>query len=94
MVSDKRLFVGDIRPMNSVSVRGINGESLVEGIGTVRFRISDAEEEEHEITLENVLYLPNTSKNLISISQWSEDREDDCGIMTRGEHSLFLWDHD
>ena len=41
-----------------------------------------------------MIYLPSSSKNLISISQWSNDKGDDCGVISRGEYSLFMWDHD
>ena len=92
--AEKSLFVGDITPLASVGVRGINGVSLAEGIGTVRFDVKDDDGKVHEITLHNVLYLPDASKNLISISQWSEEKQDNCGIISRGDHSLFMWDHD
>ena len=92
--AEKSLFIGEINPLTSVGVRGINGISRAEGTGTVKFEIRDDEEKSHEITLHNVLYLPQASKNLISISQWSEERGDNCGIMSRGEGSLFLWNND
>ena len=50
--------------------------------------------EHKEITLDNVIYLPESPNNLISISRWSRDRGDDCGILSRGEYSIFLWDND
>ena len=45
-------------------------------------------------TLDNVLYLTSSAKNLISISKWSEDKGDDCGVFTRQHYSIFYWDND
>ena len=41
-----------------------------------------------------MIHLPESSKNLISIAQWSKDRKDDCKIFSRGEHSILMWDND
>ena len=87
--ADKTLFVGDVTLLDGVGVRGINGTSMAKEIGTIKFEMKDDDGKSHTITLENVLYLPEASKNLISISQWSEQKKDNCGIMSRGEYSLF-----
>ena len=41
-----------------------------------------------------MIYLPDYPKNLISITRWSEDRDDNCGIFSRGKYSIFLWNDD
>ena len=41
-----------------------------------------------------MIYLPESAKNLISISKWSDNKGDDCGILTRRRFSIFLWDQD
>eukprot|EP00957_Ditylum_brightwellii_P127357 9711031-Ditylum_brightwellii.AAC.1 len=46
------------------------------------------------IELDNVLCISSAPKNLISISQWSEERKDDRGILTRCNYSIFLWNND
>ena len=43
---------------------------------------------------QHVIYLPGAVKNLISISQWSKDKQDNCAILSRGSYSIFLWNHD
>ena len=91
---DKSLFVGDIRPISNIGVKGISGCAQAEGIGTVEFTLLDDKKEEHNIRLDNVIYLPVAAKNLISISQWTKDRKDNCGVISRGDCSMFLWDHD
>ena len=67
---------------------------MVKGIGTVTFTVTDDQGIESTIKLDNVIHLPEASKNLISISQWSRDRKDDCGVISRGEHSIFMWNND
>ena len=49
--ADRSLFVGDITPLDSVGVRGINGVSMANGVGTVKFQLKDDEGIPHEITL-------------------------------------------
>ena len=39
--ANKSLFVGEMTPLSTVGVRGINGVSLAKGLGTVRFDIKD-----------------------------------------------------
>ena len=34
------------------------------------------------------------SKKLISITSWSKDNNDGCGIFSRESYSIFLWKHD
>ena len=91
---DKFLFIGEIRPCPNIRVKGVSGIAIAAGIGTIRFTITSKTGEHNEITLDNVIYLPESPKNLISISRWSRDRGDDCGILSRGEYSIFLWDND
>ena len=38
--------------------------------------------------------MPQCPKNLISIARWSKDRQDNCGIFSRGTYSIFLWNDD
>ena len=77
----------------SIGVRGISGKAMAEGIGTIKFRIIDDKKTAHEITLSGVIYLPEAVKNLISIAKWSEEKNDDCGVLTRGNSSIFFWGH-
>ena len=77
--------------MTHIGVKGVGGIAEVVGMGTIRFRIKD---ESEEITLHNIIYLPDCPKNLISITRWSEDRGDNCGVFSRGKYSIFLWNND
>ena len=88
------LFASISEPATSIGVRGVSGSSTAEGIGTVKFRLKDDNKKTHDITLKNVIFLPQAAKNLISISQWSSDNSDDCNVTSRGKYSIFRWNHD
>ena len=93
--SDYNLFKeSTYKLIESVGVQGIAGRAVAKGIGTVVFTVMDDNGEKSTITLKNVIHLPEASKNLISISQWSRDNKDNCGVMSRGSHSIFMWDND
>ena len=82
--SQPELFTTMSEPPTRIAVKGIAGSSTAEGVGSVRFSIVDSNDNEHTIDLENVIYLPNAAKNLISTSQ----------ILSRGTYSIFLWGND
>ena len=86
--------MGELNPVNTIGVKGISGIAKAEGIGTVEFSLTDDDGIVHNIKLEGVIYLPQAAKNLISISKWSEDKHDNCGVFSRGAYSIFLWDDD
>eukprot|EP00957_Ditylum_brightwellii_P024820 1875892-Ditylum_brightwellii.AAC.2 len=50
-------------------VLGIGCVSKLEGICTIIFPVTDDEGRVSDIELENVLYIPDTPKNFISITQ-------------------------
>ena len=86
---DKYLFVGDIREAPDIIFKGVSGTSKAAGIGKTKFHITDKEGKSTETILKNVIYLPESPKNSISISRWPRDRGDGFGIMSRGEYSIF-----
>ena len=82
--------------IDSVQTSESTGETETEGstfvnLDTLGLRHSGSKS---IITLDNVIHLPEASKNLISISQWIRDNQDNCGVMSRGSHSTFMWDND
>ena len=91
---DKKLFIGDIKELPNIRVKGVSGTSQASGIGKIKFTITNKEGRHKEILLENVIYLLESPKNLIYMSRWSRDQREDCGIMGRGQYSIFLWEHD
>ena len=86
----KSLFVGEIRDAPNVRVKGISGTSQATCIGIINFAITDKEGNGTEILLKNFIYLPESPKNLISVSRWSRDKRDDCGILSRVVFFLLL----
>eukprot|EP00957_Ditylum_brightwellii_P148378 11296463-Ditylum_brightwellii.AAC.1 len=58
------------------------------------FQIKDSRGEIKCIELQNALYTPDAPKNLISISQWSEERRGNCGVLSRGVYSIFMCEKD
>eukprot|EP00957_Ditylum_brightwellii_P145058 11048066-Ditylum_brightwellii.AAC.1 len=50
-------------------ILSIGGVQKPEGIGIVVFQLTDSMGKVHHIKLENVLYIPDAPKNLISITQ-------------------------
>jgi hypothetical protein len=60
---DKRLFVGEIQEYSS-SLECASGKLSITGIGTVKFETSES-----VISVQNVLYVPNLSVNLLSLTK-------------------------
>eukprot|EP00957_Ditylum_brightwellii_P212332 15367190-Ditylum_brightwellii.AAC.2 len=87
----KQLFKELHPALAGTGIVGIGGVSLPEGIGNVVFQITDKDGKKHTIELENVLYIPDAPQNLISINQQPEEHHDNCGILSRGRYSVFLW---
>ena len=56
--------------------------------------LTDDKDVRQKIQLKNVIYLPESAKNLISTTQWSKEKGDDCGILSRGSYSTFFWNND
>ena len=77
-----------------MEIKGVSGRATPSGIGTIQFNLQDDEGVNHLITLDNVLYLPSAPKNLISISQWASNRNDDCEVTSREYFSAFKWNKD
>ena len=67
---------------------------MASGIDAIRFVLTDDKGIKHTIQLDDIIYLPESAKNLISVSRWSDDKGDDCGVLTRGRFSIFMWDKD
>ena len=84
------MFIGKIREAPNIRVKGVYGTSQAVGIGVIKFDIKDKEGNITTITLKNIIYLPESTKNLISISRWDKNKQDGCIIMRRGEYSIFF----
>lgn len=92
--SDLKLFMDVRRYLWNIRVSEISGNALAAGIGSVEFTLRDFEDNIETIRLDNVIYLPEVVNNIILIVQRSENRVDACGILSRGNFSLFFWGND
>eukprot|EP00957_Ditylum_brightwellii_P043223 3275593-Ditylum_brightwellii.AAC.3 len=90
----KKLFEEMWEVPEGIGILGIGGVKKPAGIGTIVFQIADSMGRDSTIELENVLYIPDAPNNLIFITQWSEERQDNCGILSRGTYSIFMWKKD
>ena len=53
--TEENLFIGPIRDIGNIGIKGKVGSALAKGIGTVIFVIMDSNNEKETITLENVI---------------------------------------
>ena len=56
------------------------GRYLYRGIATIELRITDYKGKNHVMRIYKVIYLPTADKHIISVSQWSIDKQDDDGL--------------
>ena len=63
------LFI-DMKPAPKIIVTGVAGSLMASGIGNIEFVLTDDKGKKEKITLQNVIYLPESAKNLISTSLW------------------------
>ena len=91
---EKELFVGKIKSLNQVYIKGIGGKTKAEGYGTIKLRITDDDGELHDLEIHDVLYVPASPANLISPQRWSKTCHNPSGTgeITVGDHTLLFWD--
>ena len=78
----------DMGPAPKIGVTGVVGSLMASGIGTIECVLKGDGGMKQKIKLENVIYLPESAKNLISTTEWSHDKGDDCGysLMDNTQH--------
>jgi hypothetical protein len=82
-----------VEPDQTIGVQGVSGHSVAKGVGTISFTLKDDQGANHRVTLDDAIYLPESRKNLISVSRWGRDRQDDCSVTSREKYSVFVWDN-
>ena len=75
---------------NSVGAEGIGGLAKTSKRGTIKMLIEEEGGEKIPVLLENVLHVESSPKNLMSVSQWKRERDDDPLLLMRGKHFWFL----
>ena len=89
------LFLKDtITEVMDSGILGVGGVANVAKKGTIRFKIIDSYGKESIIDLENVFWVENCPRNVISIDQWGEEKDDDATLLCKSRHSMLAWDND
>ena len=95
---EKGFLVGEICPVNQNSGVGtISGTDFGPSlIGKVEWTWHDNNGQKHTLTLENVLYLPDSPVNILSVTMWADAINYYKGIwiLTKRNHSVFAWDQE
>ena len=60
--------------MSNVGVTGVGNVIVVVGIGDITFTLTSEHGDEDDIILNNIIHLPDCTKDLLSITWWSKDR--------------------
>ena len=89
--SNSSLFSGKIQQCSNIGVRRVSGLVIAEVIGTIESRITDFKGMRHVIRITKVVYLPSAAKNIISVSQWNINKQDDAGNISKQQFSIFNW---
>ena len=90
----KELFIDGIRKTKSIYLKGIGGRVKVKGHGTISVKVTDDNDQECNLRISNVLYVPQSPTNLLSPQLWSECSETPTGTgeITVGGTTILFWD--
>ena len=91
---DKKDFVGAIANA-SAHLDGIGGGLKIDGVGTLRLKITDDEGKHHEIYISDSLYVKDSKRKLISPQHWSKMAGDGDGTWcaTYADRSVLYWNN-
>ena len=79
-------FVGEIKPISHVTLRGVGGTLPVVGRGTFVFNFLDDHGKEQQLKVEDAYYVPRLKLRLFSPQQWSrQGPQYRDGMYVRGE---------
>jgi hypothetical protein len=82
---------------DSKSVEGVGGTTSAAGRGSVRWTLTDQDNQVHLLILHNVNYVPTSPLRLLSPQQLSydlgDDKEKGTYITTYTSESVFVWHH-
>ena len=90
---DESLFTpGAIEKLVGSEVEGRGGRSEITKKGSVSMITKGDNVKRNTLVIENVACVSSSSKNLISILQWGEERNEDVELRCKGRCSNFYWD--
>lgn len=94
--ADSSMFIGAISDVNDDTKVATIGDTMLKpkGVGTVEWCWKDVTGTSHTYRLHNVFYFPDSPVNILSLTAFAKQLDDNAGtcITTWGDHSLFLWD--
>eukprot|EP00957_Ditylum_brightwellii_P094801 7219549-Ditylum_brightwellii.AAC.1 len=86
----KKLFKEMREAPEGIGIICIGRVRKPEGIRTFAFQLTDSMGNFHQIELKSVFYISDAPKNLILITQWSEERKDNCGILSQHIFNFYV----
>ena len=92
--NDKSMFIGEIGKTNKHYVATIGGQkNAATGMGTVRWKWTDDNGKQHTYEIKDVLYFPSSPVNILSVTGFADQLNDDegTGIDTKRSRSTFYW---
>ena len=92
---DCDLFTGPITKATDIFIKGVGGQIKVCGHGTIKIRVVDNMNENCDLIITNVLYIPESPTNIISPRLWSELTQNPSGAgeITIGGATLLFGDN-
>ena len=63
------LIIGEIRNITNIGIKGVGGDAVAAGIGTIHFIITNQDRIRDKIPLDNMIYLPDYPKHLHFITR-------------------------
>ena len=94
LYKEANLFIGKISPCPKIDIKGIGGQLHAKGYGTIWFKLIDDHGKTNELTVHNVLYVPNSPVNLFSPQKFARDDEvygiSGTCLLTGGTNSHFI----
>ncbi len=91
---ERELFTGSINKARHIYIKGMGGRIKVRGYGTIKIRVVDDMNDECDLIITNVLYVPESPTNLLSPQLWSElsAKPSGTGEITVGGTTILFWD--
>ena len=92
--NERSMFVGELRPVPNTKVATIGGKGhAASGVGTVKWIWLDENGKAHEHLIENCLFFPQSPINILSVTSFAKQLEDEegTGIDTKQRYSRFYW---
>ena len=71
MTNNPNDFIGPIKPTPNKHVMGINGLVKVEGIGTIKWKLTDDNGMDHELIIRGAMLVKSLKIRLMSPQHWA-----------------------